>query len=281
MKKRWTKKDEDLLHSLLIKGKNYVEISIILKRTKNSLSSKIKKLGLTKKTEWSEEEIDKCFNLLKDGKSFKDIGEILGKSQVAVTRKMHRLGLKSGFKPNRNKGKTKYSEYDWREIQKEYDDGLSYSELLKKFHLSSYAIIWAKNNNQIKMRTNIEGLKIAREKGKFKESNKDGIARYRQLCKFKFSVKNYPNEFDLKLIEQYGWYQATNRGNNLNGISRDHIISVQFGFKNNIDPKIMSHPANCKLMRHVKNQKKNTNSEITLEELKQKIKVWNDKYEHI
>ena len=83
----------------------------------------------------------------------------------------------------------------------------------------------------------------------------------------------------MSLIQEHGWYQAANRGNNLDGVSRDHIISVKFGFENGIDPEIIAHPANCRLMRHTSNQKKNVDSDITLEELKERIEQWNNKYE--
>lgn len=66
---------------------------------------------------------------------------------------------------------------------------------------------------------------------------------------------------------------------NLNGISRDHMLSKNYGFKNNIDPYIISHPANCKLITHTENNKKHTQNTITLEELKNKIILWNVKYE--
>lgn len=65
---------------------------------------------------------------------------------------------------------------------------------------------------------------------------------------------------------------------NLNGISRDHIISINYGFKNNIDYKIISHPANCQLLRHSENSKKYTKCDLTLKELLNKIKKWNKKY---
>jgi len=104
---------------------------------------------------------------------------------------------------------------------------------------------------------------------------------YRPACEFKFSVNNFKEEFSFLLIEQYGWYSPSNRGNNLSGISRDHSYSVKDGFSNNIDPEIISHPANCILMRHSDNSSKNSNSSITIEELEDKIKVWDNKYKNI
>lgn len=97
---------------------------------------------------------------------------------------------------------------------------------------------------------------------------------YRLKCQFHFSLKDYPSKFDFALIEKYGWYRAKNRGNNLNGISRDHAVSIKFGWLNKISPDIISHPANCVLMRHTENKHKNTNCSLTLEELLEKIKQW-------
>jgi hypothetical protein len=104
------------------------------------------------------------------------------------------------------------------------------------------------------------------------------LTNYRAACQFKFSVKNYPDEFNLSLIETHGWYKAKNRGNNLNGISRDHIVSVRYGFDNNIDPLIISHPANCRLLRHNDNVSKGIKSDMSLDELIERIKIWDNKY---
>jgi hypothetical protein len=107
---------------------------------------------------------------------------------------------------------------------------------------------------------------------------KTEIQQYRSLCSFTFNVYEYPEEFDLYLIEEFGWYKAKNKGNNLNGISRDHIISVRYGFDNNMDPFLLSHPANCKLMRHRDNFSKFTDCGMSIEQLKEKISIWEFKY---
>ena len=80
-----------------------------------------------------------------------------------------------------------------------------------------------------------------------------------------FSLDAYPEEFDFSLIEKYGWYKAKNNGDNPNGVSRDHMFSVKDGFLNKIDPKIISHPANCRLVLQRENAKKRNKSCITLE----------------
>jgi len=98
--------------------------------------------------------------------------------------------------------------------------------------------------------------------------------QYRFECRFKFNVYDFPEKFDLNLILKYGWYSAKNHGDNMNGISRDHMYSINDGFKNNIPSHMISHPANCKLLPHSDNLLKMTKSSITIDELLERIKVW-------
>lgn len=102
--------------------------------------------------------------------------------------------------------------------------------------------------------------------------------KYRLDASFNFSLKDFPNEFDFSLIETYGWYKAKNRGNNLGGVSRDHMYSIKDGFLNSVDPKIIAHPANCRLIRQSENASKKNKSCITLEQLLECIKIWDEKY---
>jgi len=105
---------------------------------------------------------------------------------------------------------------------------------------------------------------------------------YKANSQFKFSLNEYQKEFDFELIEKYGWYSPKNSKNpNINGVSRDHMLSINDGFLNKIDPEIISHPANCKLMRHSQNISKNKKSTITLEELEEKILIFNNRYKNI
>lgn len=97
--------------------------------------------------------------------------------------------------------------------------------------------------------------------------------KYYNDTKFKFNVYKFPNKFDLDSLKLAGWY---NRISNPLGMTRDHLISKYDGFKRNISPKIISHPANCKIIQFNENRRKNTKSSITLSELKQRIKSWNN-----
>lgn len=101
---------------------------------------------------------------------------------------------------------------------------------------------------------------------------------YKRYCRFDFSLNDYPDEFNFELIKKFGWYKAKNRGNNLNGISRDHKYSCNEAFKKLIDPYLISHPANCQLLRHNENISKFDKCSISLNELKTNIIEWNKKY---
>lgn len=92
---------------------------------------------------------------------------------------------------------------------------------------------------------------------------------YRWKCKFNFDVEDYPEEFNLDLVNKYGWY--CNDGN-FDKVSKDHIISIKYAHKNNIDPKIIKHPANCKLILHKDNILKNDKNGMSIKELTDKIK---------
>lgn len=111
-----------------------------------------------------------------------------------------------------------------------------------------------------------------------KRNNLSEIKQYKLACKFNFSLNTYPNEFDFDLIRTHGWYKAKNRGDNLNGVSRDHMIPIMYGWRNKISSDIIAHPANCQLLRHNDNVSKYTTPSISLEELIYRIETWNERY---
>lgn len=108
--------------------------------------------------------------------------------------------------------------------------------------------------------------------------DKNSLAYYRISCKFTFNLSLYPEEFDFELLKKHGYYSPTNKNNNINGVSRDHMFSIRDGFDKKISPEIMKHPANCKLLLHKENISKHKNSSISYEELLEKIKSWDEKY---
>ena len=112
----------------------------------------------------------------------------------------------------------------------------------------------------------------------FRRKNMDEYQKYRLDSNFKFNLADYPDEFDFTLVKEHGWYSPTNKNNNLGGVSRDHMFSVREGFELCINPEIISHPANCRLMIHTDNISKNKKSIITIEDLLDRIKKFEDKY---
>jgi len=103
-------------------------------------------------------------------------------------------------------------------------------------------------------------------------------AIYRKDAKFRFSIKDYPDEFDFALLKQHGFYKAKNRGNNLTGVSRDHMVSVAWGWRNKVPPEHIAHPANCRLILNTENSSKGMKNHITYEELLARITLWNERY---
>lgn len=76
--------------------------------------------------------------------------------------------------------------------------------------------------------------------------------------------------FDVELLKSVGWFSPGGKAGkwNPNGLSRDHKVSVTDAVANGYDPYYITHPLNCELMPHIKNNKKKTKSSITYEELK-------------
>jgi hypothetical protein len=104
------------------------------------------------------------------------------------------------------------------------------------------------------------------------------LENYRADCAFKFNLSDFPDEFDFALIETHGWYKPKNRGNNLFGVSRDHAVSVRYGFDNNLPAEHLAHPANCVLMRHGENVSKYTSNSMSYDDLLDRITKWDIKY---
>jgi len=102
---------------------------------------------------------------------------------------------------------------------------------------------------------------------------------YRDRCSFKFDLNKYKNEFDLDIYKKYGTYTAKNRGNNFNGIVRNHMFSINDAYKISLDPLLVAHPANCRLIKNIENLNKNRKSSITLQELINKILKFESKYQ--
>lgn len=171
---------------------------------------------------------------------------------------------KSTYKP-RQRIYTKYCNLVCRDADKDYWAAISKTKQKQvisadqKLKISNALRSYYKNNPKIK-------------------NSSASINAYRCACSFTFNLADYPTEFDFHLLEKYGWYKPSNKGDNLLGVSRDHAISVSYGFKHGIDPRIIAHPANCILMQQNKNSSKGYHSSMTIEQLMFKITLWDNKY---
>jgi hypothetical protein len=249
---------------------------------------------------WDEEKVGKLRDLINLGKTYKEIGEYFNITVKAVSLKCKRLNLKL-----KNIYKEKYS---CKGCGEEFVDFISNK---RKFCSKKCSVIY---NNSGRIHSEETKIKIS-ERQKYNvivkpkkpkervikvKPKKDRYCRmccnnrvenrklvcddckynfydkYKPDCVFDFDVKNYPDKFNIDLVKKYGWYSPSNKGNNLNGVSRDHMYSVKDGFINKINPDFIKHPANCQLLKHTDNSIKNSKSIITLDELMERIKNWID-----
>jgi hypothetical protein len=95
------------------------------------------------------------------------------------------------------------------------------------------------------------------------------MAEARNRFKFTFNVFRYPELFDLKLLQEVGFYAPKGKSGRWNpdGLSRDHKVSVNESIINQYDPYYITHPLNCELMPHRVNNKKKTKSSMRYEDL--------------
>lgn len=148
----------------------------------------------------------------------------------------------------------------------------------EKFPFSKIKFILCSHTNQYYINRNPDGS--MRKSSPYIKTIKE---QYYSAARFKINVYHYPAEFDLVLLEKHGWYtcpglKRKGQPKNISGVSRDHIISVSYGFANNIDPAIISHPANCRLMLHSDNKIKHSKCSLTVDQLLEKIDIWDKKY---
>lgn len=241
---------------------------------------------------WTNEKIEKLIKLINDGHKASEIAKIFDITTKSVQLKMNRLGLKVKFKSNilcKNCGNSfegyvrekrlfcsKSCAASFNNTKRNHTD-LTKNKISKKIKslLKKDKNITIQNR-KCKICNNFNITK--KRKSICDQCKIDYYDFYRMECRFNFSVFDFPNEFDLHLVEEYGWYSPTNKRNNLKGISKDHMYSVMDGYLNKIPVEIISHPANCKLLLFSDNSKKKNNSSISIEQLNKRIIDWNLKY---
>jgi len=103
-------------------------------------------------------------------------------------------------------------------------------------------------------------------------SKTDQKELYKKQCQFTFnpySIREIPG---YHLLLELGIYHPLL---NPNGVCRDHMISIEYGWRNDIDPSIISSPLNCQFITNIENIKKGSTSSITIDTLLEKIKLKN------
>lgn len=278
--KRWTKKEFLIAIKLLNEGKSCEDISIVIGRTKKAIWIKLNKEGYS----YAEEkmEIIKCANCNKKITALKVenrkfCSKTCSASYNNKNRNLDYSKTKKAFCKNCNKPlivnqRASLKNVYCKECRQNAIKIKNYEKRNLKY-VKNKGIVTIKRLCSVCKKNQIEGLKRVCKKCKTKY-----YKYYRVECNFDFVLSDYKNEFNFGLIKKHGWYKAKNRGDNMGGVSRDHIFSVKEGFLIGLNPILLKHPANCNLMTHNDNSKKNTNSELTLKELIKKIEKFEKKH---
>lgn len=248
---------------------------------------------------WNKEKDEELRSLISSGKRHDEIKDIFNVSIRSIANRCHRLGLKTNFftETNCKQCNIKIITYTKRpqifcssscsasfnNSGRVMSDDTKEKIREKIINIQNYNV---KKNEKINVKKNIarrcrfcNNFTVTQKHKIICESCKTNYYKlYRPICEFDFNVNDFPEEFSLELIKLHGWYSPSNKGNNLNGVSKDHLYSVRDGFVNKVDSNIIKHPANCKLILHKDNNHKSFYSSITLDELLLRIDLWNKKY---
>jgi len=242
---------------------------------------------------WTKQNDNTLKELIQEGKAHEEISIIFGVSKKTINNRCFRLKLKSQLPSKSHKQSCKYCGDEFVSYISEerffcsLNCSASYNNLQRngltedvKNKISQslkkhYGPVKEKNK---KCRScNLE-KKIPKYKITCDDCRYQYYKFYRPSCEFDFDFKTFEAEFNTTDLKKLGWYSPSNKGNNLNGVSKDHMYSVKEGFINKIDPEIIKHPANCQLLKYSENSVKKTSCSITIDELISRIKEWNDKF---
>ena len=262
---KWDEKKVDELKYLVELGKTYIEIGGYFNITVKAVSLKCKRLNLKLKNIYK-----KKYSCRGCGKEFIDF----------ITNKRKFCSKKCSVIYNNN-GRIHTEETKIKISEKQ-----KFNAIIKPKKTKEKVVkIKPKKTKEKVVKTTLKKYRYCRMCGnnmvKFRKLVCDDCKynfydKYKPNCVFDFNINNYPDKFNIDLVKEYGWYSPSNKGNNLNGVSKDHMYSVKDGFINKINPDIIKHPANCQLLKHTDNSIKNSKSVITLDELMERIKNWVD-----
>ena len=278
---KWTKEDDNNLKTLLDLNKSYRDISIEMNKTIKSISCRCSRLQLKSKVIHHKEIF--CKNCGAKIKTKLSDSRLFCNSSCSakfnLIGRVHSTETKNKIR-EKNRGKTYPSRtININKVKSPLKNGTENKLCKIKIKHNPYSV--PIEIKEIKIKT----CRFC-GKEKFIENHKiictecgfNYYKIYRPLCSFDFNIFDYKNDFDFSLAKKYGWYSPTNKRNNLNGVSKDHIYSVKDGFINKIDHNIIKHPANCRIIKHTENSSKNSKSLITIDELLVKIKYWNESH---
>ena len=102
--------------------------------------------------------------------------------------------------------------------------------------------------------------------------------KYYAECKFNFPDDLLPYTKSSDLIGQYPWYNPHYPKEN--GLTKDHMISRNYGYEHNIDTYLISHPANCEIMLRDDNSSKQEKCSISIDQLIERVEWWNENIIH-
>lgn len=149
---------------------------------------------------------------------------------------------------------------------KECKSPFGYFERTRSFCNSSCSAIYNNKNRDPSSRAK-QKITI-RKKFRTKETE---FKEYQAATNFKFSKDEFSKILGYELLLERGMY---NTRTNRSGVVRDHIFSRYDGYINNVSPEIIAHPANCQFIPHLDNTRKRIRSDISLDELLERIQKW-------
>lgn len=152
-------------------------------------------------------------------------------------------------------------------IQEKLNNGMSPNEI-KKFYNIDYSDfgMFLKKSLGLQLKSNRDANINTAIKNGSRITNLKLI--YKQNCNFNFDPYAYPDIPNYNLLLTHGMYHPVN---NPKGVSRDHMVSKEYGWRNNIDASIISSIYNCQFLLQSENSKKNDKSCITIDDLLDRI----------
>lgn len=155
------------------------------------------------------------------------------------------------------------------------EDNLSPFDINIKFNLgyaNSTLAVHISKTFDIKLKSTKEGTI-----NYFRKNNKiitDERKLYWKNCQFSFSPYKEPNILGYDLLKDYTFSNPQSKEPNKKYLHRDHMVSIAYGWENNIPSEHICHPANCEIMLEHNNISKGSGCSITYEHLLERIHNW-------